>query len=38
MRITDHMHYFNEKYPHQGLDNRTVDGVFFERKSLAKAA
>ncbi len=36
--VADHLRYFNEKHPHQELDNRTPDDVFFERKPLAKAA
>ena len=38
MRIADYLRYFNEERPHQGLDNRTPDDVFFEQKPLAKAA
>ena len=37
-RIADYLHYFNEKRPHQGLDNRTPDDVFYKRKPLPKAA
>ena len=37
-RIADYLRYFNEERPHQGLDNRTPDDVFFERKPLPKAA
>ena len=37
-RIADYLRYFNEERPQQGLDNRTPDDVFFERKPLAKAA
>ena len=37
-RIADYLRYFNEERPHQELDNRTPDDVFFERKPLAKAA
>ena len=36
--IADYLRYFNEERPHQGLDNRTPDDVFYERKPLAKAA
>ncbi len=36
--IADYLRYFNEERPHQELDNRTPDDVFFERKPLAKAA
>ncbi len=37
-RIADYLRYFNEKRPHQGLDNRTPDDVFYKRKPLLKAA
>ena len=36
--IADYLRYFNKERPHQELDNRTPDDVFFERKPLAKAA
>ena len=36
--IADYLRYFNEERPHQGLDNRTPDHVFYKRKPLAKAA
>ena len=36
--IADYLRYFNEERPHQGLDNRTPDDVFYKRKPLAKAA
>ncbi len=36
--IADYLRYFNEERPHQGLDNRTPDDVFYERKPLPKAA
>ena len=36
--IADYLRYFNEERPHQGLDNRTPDDVFYKRKSLPKAA
>ena len=36
--ITDYLRYFNEERPHQGLDNRTPDDVFYKRKPLPKAA
>ncbi len=35
--IADYLRYFNEERPHQGLDNRTPDHVFYKRKPLAKA-
>ena len=37
-RIADYLRYFNEERPHQGLDNRTPDDVFYKRKPLPKAA
>ena len=36
--IADYLSYFNEERPHQGIDNRTPDDVFYKRKPLAKAA
>ena len=36
--IADYLRYFNEERPHQGLDNRTPDDVFYKRKPLPKAA
>ena len=36
--IADYLRYFNEERPHQGLDNRTPDDVFYERKPLPIAA
>ena len=36
--IADYLRYFNEERPHQGLDNRTPDDVFYKRKPLFKAA
>ena len=36
--IAGYLRCFNEEGPHQGLDNRTPDDVFYERKPLAKAA
>ena len=36
--IADYLRYFNEERPHQGLDNRTPDDVFYQRKPLFKAA
>ena len=36
--IADYLRYFNEVRPHQGLDNRTPDDVFYKRKPLFKAA
>ena len=36
--IGDYLRYFNQERPHQGLDNRTPDDVFYERKPLAEAA
>ena len=36
--IADYLRYFNEERPHQGIDNRTPDDVFYKRKPLAKAA
>ncbi len=35
--IADYLRYFNEERPHQGLDNRTPDGVFYKRKPLLRA-
>ena len=37
-RIVDYLRYFNKKRPHQGLDNRTPDDIFYKRKPLPKAA
>ena len=37
-RIADYLRYFNEERPHQGLDSRTPDDVFYKRKPLPKAA
>ena len=36
--IADYLRYFNEERPHQRLDNRTPDDVFYKRKPLPKAA
>ena len=36
--IADYLRYFNEERPHQGLDNRTPDDVFYKRKPLPRAA
>ena len=36
--IADYLRYFNEVLPHQRLDNRTPDDVFYKRKPLPKAA
>ena len=36
--IADYLCYFNEERPHQGLDNRTPNDVFYQRKPLFKAA
>ena len=36
--IADYLRYLNEERPHQGLDNRTPDDVFYKRKPLTKAA
>ena len=36
--IAEYLRYFNEERPHQGLDNRTPDDVFYERKPLNRAA
>ncbi len=36
--IADYLRYFNEERPHQGLDNRTPDDVFYKRKPLNRAA
>ena len=36
--IADYLRYFNEERPHQGLDNRTPDDVFYQRKPLPIAA
>ncbi len=36
--IAAYVRYFNEKRPHQGLDNLTPDDVYYRRKPLAKAA
>ena len=36
--IADYLRYFNEERPHQGLDSRTPDDVFYKRKPLPKAA
>ncbi len=36
--IADYLRYFNEERPHQGLDNRTPDDVFYQRKLLVKAS
>ena len=36
--IADYLRYFNKERPHQGLDNRTPDDVFYKRKPLLKAA
>lgn len=36
--IAEYLRYFNEERPHQGLDNRTPDDVFYKRKPLPKAA
>ncbi len=36
--IADYLRYFNEERPHQGLDNRTPDDVYYRRKPLTKAA
>ena len=37
-RIADYIRYFNEKNPHQGLDNLRLDDVYYRRKPLPKAA
>ncbi len=36
--IGDHLRYFNEGHPHQGLDNLTPDDVYYRLKPLTKAA
>ena len=36
--IAESLRYFNEERPHQGLDNRTPDDVFYKRKPLPKTA
>ena len=36
--IADYLRYFNVERPHQGLDNRTPDDVFYKRKLLPIAA
>ena len=36
--IADYLRYFNEERPHQGLDNRTPDDVFYKQKPLPIAA
>ena len=36
--IADNLRCFNEERPHQGLDNRIPDDVFYKRKPLPKAA
>ena len=36
--IADYLRYFNEERPHQGLDNRTPEDVFYKRKPLNRAA
>ncbi len=36
--IADYLRYFNEERPHQGLDDRTPDDVYYRRKPLTKAA
>ena len=36
--IAGYLRTSNEERLHQGLDNRTPDDVFYERKPLAKAA
>ncbi len=36
--IADYLRYFNEERPHQGLDNRIPNDVFYKRKPLPKAA
>ncbi len=36
--IATYVCYFNEERPHQGLDNLTLDDVYYRRKPLAKAA
>ena len=36
--IAEYLRYFNEERPHQRLDNRTPDDVFYEWKPLPKAA
>ena len=37
-RIADYIRYFNEERPHQGLDNRPPDDVYYSRKPLPEAA
>ena len=37
-RIADYLHYFNEERPHQALDDRAPNEVFYQRKPLPKAA
>ena len=36
--IADYLRYFNEERPHQGLDNRTPDDVFYKRKPAAQSS
>ncbi len=36
--VADYLRYFNEERPHQGLDDRTPDDVYYRRKPLTKAA
>ena len=35
--IADYLRYLNKERPHQRLDNRTPDDVFYKRKPLSKA-
>ena len=32
--IADYLRYFNEKHPHQALDNRALNDVFYETSHL----
>ena len=34
----DYLRYFNQERPHQELDNRTPDDIFYKRKPLPIAA